>query len=166
MYGKMQALGLTLDSCIHLSCACVPSAQLCPTFVSYGLWPTRGSLFMGFSRKEYLSGLPCPPPGTLPDPGIQLESLLSALQVDFTAEPPRLNPVSLLSNASVCSCSFCLVTTKIWVALSTWCECDGWLLLASPSSSSAITLVSNSICWIPGTVPFWEASFTLRGRKC
>ena len=29
------------------------------------------------SRQEYGSGLPCPPPGDLPDPGIQLLSLLS-----------------------------------------------------------------------------------------
>jgi len=27
-------------------------------------------LFMGFFRQEYLSGLPRPPPGDLPDPGI------------------------------------------------------------------------------------------------
>ena len=26
---------------------------------------------MGFSRREYWSGLPCPPPGDLPDPGIE-----------------------------------------------------------------------------------------------
>ena len=25
---------------------------------------------MGFSRQEHLSGLPCPPPGDLPHPGI------------------------------------------------------------------------------------------------
>jgi len=30
---------------------------------------------MGFSRKEYWSGLPCPPPGDLPDPGIESASL-------------------------------------------------------------------------------------------
>jgi len=29
---------------------------------------------MGFSRQEYWSGLPCPPPGDLPDPGIELTS--------------------------------------------------------------------------------------------
>ena len=29
---------------------------------------------MGLSRQEYWSGLPCPPPGGLPDPGIELES--------------------------------------------------------------------------------------------
>ena len=27
--------------------------------------------FMGFSREEYWSGLPFPPPGDLPDPGIK-----------------------------------------------------------------------------------------------
>jgi hypothetical protein len=32
---------------------------------------------MGFSRQEYWSGLPCPPPGDLPNPGIKLESLKS-----------------------------------------------------------------------------------------
>ena len=30
---------------------------------------------VGFSRQEYWSGLPCTPPGDLPDPGIKLTSL-------------------------------------------------------------------------------------------
>ena len=32
---------------------------------------------MGFSRQEYWSGLPCPPPGDLPDPGMGPTSLMS-----------------------------------------------------------------------------------------
>ena len=32
---------------------------------------------MGFSRQEYWSGLPCPSPGDLPDPGIKFASLTS-----------------------------------------------------------------------------------------
>ena len=32
-------------------------------------------LSMGFSRQEYWSGLPCPPPGDLPDSGIKPKSL-------------------------------------------------------------------------------------------
>ena len=32
---------------------------------------------MGFSGKEYWSGLPCPPPRDLPDPGIEPVSLMS-----------------------------------------------------------------------------------------
>ena len=31
---------------------------------------------MGFSRQEYWSGLPWPPPRDLPDPGIELASLM------------------------------------------------------------------------------------------
>ena len=31
----------------------------------------QASLSMGFSRQEYWSGLPFPPPGNLPDPGIE-----------------------------------------------------------------------------------------------
>ena len=42
---------------------------------------------MEFSRQEYWSGLPCPPPGDLPDPGIEPES--PALQADaLPSEPP------------------------------------------------------------------------------
>ena len=40
----------------------------------------QAPLSMGFSRQEYWSGLPCPPPGDLPDPGIEPRSL--ALQAD------------------------------------------------------------------------------------
>ena len=38
-------------------------------------------LSMGFSRQEYWSGLPCPPPGDLPDPGTKPASLLLHWQV-------------------------------------------------------------------------------------
>ena len=42
---------------------------------------------MGFSRKEYWSGLPFPSPGDLPDPGIGPGS--PTLQADaLTSEPP------------------------------------------------------------------------------
>ena len=34
---------------------------------------------MGFSRQEYWSALPCPPPGDLPDPGIEPVSLMSPM---------------------------------------------------------------------------------------
>ena len=45
---------------------------------------------MGFSRQEYLSGLLCPLPGDIPDPGIKLTSLTSLALVGgfFTTESP------------------------------------------------------------------------------
>ena len=43
------------------------------------LWTVacQARLFMGFSRQEYWSELPHPPPGDLPDPGIKPASLVS-----------------------------------------------------------------------------------------
>ena len=58
---------------------------------------------MGFSRQEDRSGLPCPAPGDLPDPGVEPEfPMAPALQVDslslshrgslvFTASPGRMH---------------------------------------------------------------------------
>ena len=41
-------------------------------------WPVarQAALSMGFSRRECWSGLPCPPPGDLPNPGMEPASLL------------------------------------------------------------------------------------------
>ena len=44
----------------------------------------QASLSMGFPRQEYWSGLPFPPPGDLPDPGMEPDS--PTLQVDFLLE--------------------------------------------------------------------------------
>ena len=47
----------------------------------------QASLSMGFSRQEYWSGLPFPPPGTLPDPEIELG--FPELEADsLLSEPP------------------------------------------------------------------------------
>ena len=50
----------------------------------------QAPLSMGFSRQEHWAGLPCPPPGDLPDPGIEPESSVSpTLQADsLPTEPP------------------------------------------------------------------------------
>ena len=43
-------------------------------------------LSMALSRQEYWSGLPCPPPGDLPDPGI--EPMTPVAPASFTSELP------------------------------------------------------------------------------
>ena len=50
----------------------------------------QASLSMGFFRQEHWSGLPFPPPGDLPDPGIELASPTSSALASgfFTTEPP------------------------------------------------------------------------------
>ena len=62
-------------------------AQLCLTLGSQGLYPARLLCSWGFSRQENWSGLPCPPPGDLPNPGI--EPRFPTLQADsLPTEPP------------------------------------------------------------------------------
>ena len=60
----------------------------------HGLQPHQASPSLGFSRQDYWSALPCPPPGDLPDPGIepgspalQADSLLSARRPPSPAPP-------------------------------------------------------------------------------
>ena len=66
---------------------CVCSvAQSCPTLYDPVTVAHQDPLSMELSRQEYWSGLPLPPPGDLPDPGIKLVS--PALEGRFfTAEP-------------------------------------------------------------------------------
>ena len=57
--------------------ACVLSQSVMSNSVRpYGLQLARLLCPWGFSRQEYWSGLPFPPPGNLPDPGIEPTSLM------------------------------------------------------------------------------------------
>ena len=68
-------LGLTYTHCAVLSHSVI-SDSLQP----HGLQPARPLCLWGFSRQEYQSGLPCPPPWGLPNPEIKPRS--PALQED------------------------------------------------------------------------------------
>ena len=60
----------------------------------------QAPLSMAFSRQEYWSGLPFPPPGNLPNPGIEPMSL--ALQADsLPSEPPGKPPGKAVSNPTL-----------------------------------------------------------------
>ena len=63
----------TLCVCV----CCAKSLQLCLTLCYAMDQSPPGSSIQGFSRQEYWSGLPCPSPGDLPDPGIVSTSLMS-----------------------------------------------------------------------------------------
>ena len=59
-----------------------------PTLATLWTVTHQAPLSMGFSRQEYLSGLPFPSPGDLPDPGIKPVS--PALQADsLLTEVPK-----------------------------------------------------------------------------
>ena len=62
-------------------CVC---AKLCYVHLSVILWAVAQQvrLSKGFSRQEYWSGLPCPLPGDLCNPGTEPMSLLSSALAD------------------------------------------------------------------------------------
>ena len=59
-------------------CVC-SAAQSCLTLCHSMDCSPPGPLSLGFSRQEYWSGLPCPPPGDLPSPGIKPSGFLRLL---------------------------------------------------------------------------------------
>ena len=58
--------------CVHAQ-----SLQSCLTLCDPMDAAHQAPLSTGFSRQEYWSGLPCPPPGVLPNPGIKPTSFTS-----------------------------------------------------------------------------------------
>ena len=62
----------SVHACMHTNCF-----KPVPLFAT--LWTIAGqaSLSMGFFWQEYWSGLRCPPPGDLPNPGVKPTSLTS-----------------------------------------------------------------------------------------
>ena len=72
--------------------------QSCLTLCNAWTVAHQAPLSMGFSRPEYWSGLPCPPPADLPAPGIEPVSLTSAALegMFFTTTTTWEAPVSLL----------------------------------------------------------------------
>ena len=73
---------------------------------------------MGFSRQEYWSVLPCPPPGDLPDPGTESASPVSPVlageffttSTTWEARPVGVDPKDLDG-----PCCACLMPFGCWI---------------------------------------------------
>ena len=71
--------------------------QLCPTRATPWTVARQAPLSTGFSRQEHWSGLPCPPPGDLPEPGMEPASLYiscierQVLHYEYRLGGPRAN---------------------------------------------------------------------------
>ena len=97
---------LPRPACRGLSAACPPFASLRSTVVAPAdpcsvlsrvqlladLWTVarQAPLSLGLSRQKYWSGLPCPPPRGLPNPGIEPRS--PTLQADSLPSEPQGKP--------------------------------------------------------------------------
>ena len=68
---------MTLLLCNILYCVLSCLIQCAQPFATPWTIAHQAPLSMGFSRQEYWSGSPFPPPGDLPDPEIECMSLMS-----------------------------------------------------------------------------------------
>ena len=86
-----------LDHPKHLIVLCLVT-QSCLSLQPHGQRSLVDYSPLGFSRQEYWSGLPCPPPGDLPNPGIEPRS--PTLQADSSPSEPPGKPKHLISHGS------------------------------------------------------------------
>ena len=77
---------------------CVLSRSVVSNSVSPWTVAHQAPLSMGFSKQEYWSGFPCPPPGDLPDPEIEPVSPVAPALVGrfFTTEPPGKPNITII----------------------------------------------------------------------
>ena len=88
----------TNDYSDYPACVCVLSHF--PLFATLRTIAPQAPLSVGFSRQEYWSGLPRPPPGDLPDPGIKPVSSASPALQAVSLPLSRLgSPPSILTKA-------------------------------------------------------------------
>ena len=93
---------------------------------------------MGFSRQGYWSGLPCPPPGDLPDPGMEAVAVVSlALAGGFFTtsvawDAPNTNPKTVddvsLRQGYENSWGKDYSSSSLWGFRNQCCERQGWFL--------------------------------------
>ena len=87
--------------CVHVCSVTQSCLSLCDSMEG-NPWKS-----MGFSRQEYWSGLPCPPPGDLPDPGIEPKSLTS-----FTLAGRLFTTKGELGSPYICIKYMCVLVTQ------------------------------------------------------
>ena len=103
--GSSDPWGSVFPVCTHSrQCACPDSLSVCVlsrSVVSDSFQPQwtiarQAPLSMGFPRQEYWSGLPFPPAGDLPDPGMEPTSAspASAGRFSTTEAPGKPDPLS------------------------------------------------------------------------
>ena len=87
------SISISMGMCMHAQ-----SLQCVRIFVTPWTVAHQAPLSMGLSRQEYWSGLPGPPPGHLPDPGIEpVSPASSGLQAESLLLSHQGSPVIFIS---------------------------------------------------------------------
>ena len=97
---------------VVVACMRAQSLQSCPTLCGPMDCSLQAPLSMGCSRQVYWSGLPLPPPGYLPDSGI--ERMSPALQVNSLLIEPHGKPLVVMNSLNFVWESLYFVPISEW----------------------------------------------------
>ena len=130
----------------------------------------QAPLSMGLSRQEYWSGLPFPPPGDLPDPGIELMTPLSpALQVDSLLLSYQGKP-HIQHCLYFKKCFFFFLKLKFSGVSTSCCRSESpliYLLWEENDSAFIVTSAPTTCVVLARVLPFQASASSLKlGSKC
>ena len=103
---------------------CASSLSCVQLFSASWTVACQAPLSMEFSRQEYWSGLPCPTPGNLPDPGIEPRFLISSVLAGglFTTEPPGKSLVIFTPAQYSASSALVPQVCDVYCFMNYWCQ--------------------------------------------
>ena len=121
-------------------------AQLCPTLCD-PMDCSQVPLSMGFSRQEYWSGLPFPPPGDLPDLGIKpsLPNLLHCRQILY--HRVTLSQIVKIPSPSL-PFYFFLKNINLFLTVLSLRRCMGFYLVTVSRGYSLVPMCASSLRWL------------------
>ena len=102
--GSKMCISVASTHCARSACSLPSCFSRVQIFATVWAVVCQVPLSMGVSRREYWSGLPCPPPGDLPDPGIKPASPASQADSLPTESPGK--PMFVC----VCACVYNWIT--------------------------------------------------------
>ena len=127
--GLFFSLGNSLSSFLKNTHCCCSVTKSCLTLCNSMDCSQTDSSVHGIFQEEYWSGLPFPPPGGLPNPGIQSESLKSLSLAGWfvpLAPPRKHNSVVSLGKVSECSlCKYVFISLGNRKLLKDYRSCGG-----------------------------------------
>ena len=161
-----------LGSCtkIHMEGRVCPLSHFSRVRLFATLWTVapQAPLSMGFTRQEHWSGLPCPPPGDLPSPGIESMSprLLHCRQILYcwairevrmerqlclkSLKPGWISPTGV-------DAKFTHTNLAGFLSLNNLCDETSGVFPSSPSPTIKYTPCSPSILFLPRYIFNWPS---------
>ena len=136
----------------YVWCAVLSHSVMSDSFATPQTVAHQPPLSMGFSRQEYWSGLPCPPPGDLPNPGIKCKSPI--LEADSLSSEPPGKSYMLYTHTQINTIYWAIKKARESILSNSGAGEDSWESLGQqgdqtnqPSRRSTLNIHWKDWCW-------------------